>query len=205
MRECARAPLCMVRVEGGGGGWRGGVGDEVGENNGHPWAICHIKNLIMKRKRNFWQFKKTNDIYYSNRYKIYGIKSLNTSARSKNILTSSVDYSLLNAMIPNYFGKLLNKLWTLDNLPAIFSQSSMIQTKVSNSSARTTRLGVDHNFQTGHKDVLRYLNVTKCGPRMLKKGTNIFALPLFNHIYCKIYNARGQATSSYNISNGPPP
>ena len=65
----------------------------------YPWITCHIKSLIRKRRRVYNKFKKTNNVYFWNQFKVIRNNVIDLIRKSKQ----------------NYFDKLKN-IFSNENL-----------------------------------------------------------------------------------------
>ena len=49
----------------------------------YPWITCHIKSLIRKRRRVYYKFKKTNNAYFWNQFKVIRNNVIDLIRKSK--------------------------------------------------------------------------------------------------------------------------
>ncbi|MCG7875096.1 MAG: reverse transcriptase family protein [Candidatus Thiodiazotropha endolucinida] len=185
--------------------------------NEHPWITCGIKKLIRKRKRTFRQFKRTENIYYWNKYKTIRNKVVNEIKKSKKYYFDKLDRTLSNKDTdPKIFWKtskaILNFGKTSFTIPALRMNHDIAENDIQKAEMLNSYFSSQTFVDDAHKslpdlepatvtlasifisvqdvlDVLKHLNVTKAsGPDLISPRLLREGADFLAHPYSIVFN-----------------
>ncbi|MCG8077783.1 MAG: reverse transcriptase family protein, partial [Candidatus Thiodiazotropha taylori] len=185
--------------------------------NEHPWITCGIKKLIRKRKRTFRQFKRTENIYYWNKYKTIRNKVVNEIKKSKKYYFDKLDRTLSNKDTdPKIFWKtsksILNFGKSSSSIPTLRMNHDIAENDLQKAEMLNSYFSSQTIVEDAHKslpdlepanvtlssifisvqdvlDVLKHLNVTKAsGPDLISPRLLREGADILAHPFSIVYN-----------------